>query len=233
MPTGKAGDPKIVVTANGPYIVYGAVPLDLQTIAPNDEGGSWTWVQGRVFDTKDVYALCRCGESATKPFCDGTHAKAGFDGTETADRSPFDDQVTTIAGERYDLLDAEPLCAFARFCDNGGGIWDLVGKSSDPAVDELVVHEETHCPSGRLVLRATSDGRSVEPELPPSIALVEDPQKDSSGPIWVRGGILVESQDGTPYQVRNRQTLCRCGRSANKPFCDGAHADVGFKDGLV
>jgi CDGSH-type Zn-finger protein len=232
MASEKPGDRKIVIAANGPYLVYGAVPLDVQAIAPNAEGGSWTWEAGRSFERKDVYALCRCGHSATKPFCDGTHAKIGFDGTETAARSPFDGQVTTIEGERYDLLDAEPLCAFARFCDNDGGIWDLVGKSADPAVAALVVHEEGHCPSGRLVLRGKGGGQEVEPEFAPSVVLVEDPAKDSSGPVWVRGGIPIESQDGTPYEVRNRQTLCRCGASSNKPFCDGAHVDVGFKDGL-
>jgi CDGSH-type Zn-finger protein len=39
----------------------------------------------------------------------------------------------------------------------------------------------------------------------------------------VRGGITIESADGVPYEVRNRVTLCRCGRSDNKPFCDASH----------
>ena len=64
-----------------------------------------------------------------------------------------------------------------------------------------------------------------------SISLVEDPQNKVSGPIALRGGILVESSDGTTYEVRNRQTLCRCGKSQNKPFCDGSHIDEGFNDG--
>jgi CDGSH-type Zn-finger protein len=57
-------------------------------------------------------------------------------------------------------------------------------------------------------------------------------QEKVQRPIWVRGGICIESADGTPYEVRNRVTLCRCGASANKPFCDGQHAAVGFEDGL-
>lgn len=44
------------------------------------------------------------------------------------------------------------------------------------------------------------------------------------GPIWVRGGIRVESADGNNYEIRNRVALCRCGKSSNKPFCNGAHA---------
>jgi CDGSH-type Zn-finger protein len=64
----------------------------------------------------------------------------------------------------------------------------------------------------------------VKGGLPLSEQLIEDTAKQVSGPIWVRGGIPVLSADGTTYEIRNRLTLCRCGRSANKPFCDGAHA---------
>ena len=219
--------------ANGPYIVTGDIPLDVQTIAPNAEGGSWTWTAGRSFAMKPTYALCRCGASASKPYCDGTHAAIAFDGTETADRAPFAQQSKTIAGPALDLDDAEALCAFARFCDNAGGIWSLVEQPPTPHNEQLLVHEESRCPSGRLVLRNKRTGAAVEPELPLSIALVEDPQKECSGPLWVRGGIRIASADGTAYEVRNRQTLCRCGVSANKPFCDGSHADVPFRDGIA
>ena len=82
------------------------------------------------------------------------------------------------------------------------------------------------------MLRDVRTNDAVEPELERSIAVVEDPAKNCSGPLWLRGGIPVFSADGTSYDVRNRQTLCRCGRSANKPFCDGTHADIDFRDGL-
>jgi len=48
----------------------------------------------------------------------------------------------------------------------------------------------------------------------------------------VRGGVAVIAADGYRYEVRNRVTLCRCGASSNKPFCDGTHAAIKFKDGL-
>ena len=64
-------------------------------------------------------------------------------------------------------------------------------------------------------------GLPIEPELEPSLGLIEDTEKKVSGPIWVRGGIPVVSAEGTTYEIRNRLTLCRCGRSANKSFCDG------------
>ena len=46
----------------------------------------------------------------------------------------------------------------------------------------------------------------------------------------VVGGAQLTAGDGTAYEVRNRMTLCRCGASANKPFCDGTHTEVGFAD---
>ena len=51
------------------------------------------------------------------------------------------------------------------------------------------------------------------------------------GPIYVSGGIRVESFDGRGYEIRNRQTLCRCGGSKNKPFCDCSHFYIKFQAG--
>ena len=64
-----------------------------------------------------------------------------------------------------------------------------------------------------------------EPSFDPGIAVSAD------GPIWVRGGVRDRRCRRPTYEVRNRVTLCRCGHSANKPFCDGSHKDVGFRDG--
>jgi CDGSH-type Zn-finger protein len=229
----EAQQPQIVIAPNGPYLVSGAVPLTLETIEPNAQDESWEWGAGRSLSVSERYALCRCGASQTKPFCDGTHARNGFDGTETASRAPFVEQAKTLAGPGMILEDAEALCAFARFCDVGDSIWQSIEHVDDPAVRELVIHEATHCPSGRLVVRDTATGAAHEPDLHPSIGLVEDPAKDCSGPLYVRGGIPVNSADGTPYEVRNRVALCRCGQSQNKPFCDGTHAQSGFVDGLA
>jgi CDGSH-type Zn-finger protein len=224
--------PRIKVTPNGPYQVEGAVPLARQIIEPNEDGESWTWRQGEPFDVPARYRLCRCGGSSAKPFCDGTHERNGFDGTETASRALYRDQAEVFRGPNLTLTDAEPLCAFARFCDARGQIWSLV-EQADPEAAELVRREARHCPSGRLVAwQRGQDGRdeALEPDLPPSIGVVEDPALGVSGPLWVRGGIPIESADGTMYEVRNRVTLCRCGASENKPFCDGSHAQIGFRD---
>ncbi|GEM_PF-1172707 len=66
----------------------------------------------------------------------------------------------------------------------------------------------------------------------PSIGLIEDPVEACSGPLWVRGGVRVISADGFQYEIRNRVTLCRCSASRNKPFCDGSHAAIKFKDDI-
>lgn len=207
--------------------------MTIETIVPNAEGFSWDWEKGRRFKTTSTYALCRCGHSKNKPFCDGSHQRVGFDGKETASRQPFVRQAEVLEGPTRLLLDAEGLCAFARFCDPGGKIWSLIEKTDDSAVQKLVEREAEHCPSGRLVVLNKLTGKADEPGLPPSIGVVEDPAMQCSGPLWVRGGIRIESPDGKPYEIRNRVTLCRCGASNNKPFCNGSHASIRFQDGIT
>lgn len=215
---------KIEITPNGPYIVSGSLPLSEQWIVTNAEGDSLDYREGKKFPEQPKYALCRCGHSDNKPFCDGTHAKAKFDGTETAGHEPYIKQAETLDGPTVALTDAESFCAFARFCDPKGRIWNLVKRTDDPEVRKIVEYEAAHCPAGRLVVWDKKTGKPIEPNFTPSIGLIEDTEKQVKGPIWVRGGIPVVSSDGKTYEVRNRVTLCRCGKSNNKPFCDGNHA---------
>jgi CDGSH-type Zn-finger protein len=228
-----AATTRITVTKNGPYLVAGSVPIALATIETDAKGESIVWGAGESFRVAAQVALCRCGGSAKKPFCDGTHARSGFDGTETASREPYMLQADVFDGPVMQLADAESLCAFARYCDPNGGIWNQVENSDDPETRANLIRQAGYCPSGRLVAIDKASGQAVEPDLPQSIGVVEDPTLGCSGPLWVRGGIEIVSSDGTAYEVRNRVTLCRCGRSANKPFCNGSHAaDPKFLDGL-
>jgi CDGSH-type Zn-finger protein len=221
---------KITVTPDGPYVVEGGIGLAHQHIVTNRRRESLGWREGETVSTPDTYRLCRCGRSAGKPFCDGTHARIRFDGTETASRAPVSQQAERIDGPEMILEDTESLCALARFCHPHGGIWDLVNRTNRPRSRELVEQEAADCPAGRLVARDRTTGRVLEPELEPSIGLVQDTAKHVSGPLWVRGRIPIIGSGGVPYEVRNRVTLCRCGASGNKPFCDGSHVSTRFKD---
>jgi len=224
-------DAKIMVTKDGPYLVSGGLPVDKQIIGIGKEDEPEQWIQGEKVSSGKTCSLCRCGESKNKPFCDGTHAKVKFNGKETASKKTHGRQAKVMDGPTLRLKDASKLCAAARFCHRGGGVWELTNRSDDHKARDLAIEEACQCPSGRLVECDKKTGKVFEKELRQSISLVEDPQNKVSGPIWLKGGVPVESSHGTVYEVRNRQTLCRCGKSQNKPFCDGSHIDEGFTDG--
>jgi CDGSH-type Zn-finger protein len=222
-------NPKIKLSENGPYLVSGNVPLKKEIIEIGEEGEPETWKEGEKYPLKENYALCRCGKSNNKPFCDGNHVK-GFDGKETASKKKHIEQSDSIEGPLLKLNDAESLCSSGRFCHRGGGTWGLV-KNDDKKLCKIAVESACNCPSGRLVICDKKTSKIIENKYDPSISLVEDPQAKVSGPIWVKGGILIQSGDGSDYEIRNRVTLCRCGQSENKPFCDGCHISAKFNDG--
>ena len=249
---------RIDVKTDGPYLVSGAVPLVRVRIVRNEENEAVDWEQTGTFPAQDVYALCRCGASNNKPFCDGTHARAGFEGTETARREPYKEGARQFDGGDVVLHDNQSFCIGAEFCDRLGSVWALARTTpessgvADPAeaaaltkkAHEIATDQACKCPSGRLVMHHVADGADgaesaegadliIEPDFPePSVALIEDPAYNASAAIWVRGGIPIFGADEQPYEIRNRVTLCRCGASFNKPFCNGAHYQAGFNDAL-
>jgi CDGSH-type Zn-finger protein len=216
---------KIRVTKNGPYIVSGSVPLIKKEIRNDKEGYCSTWHEVETYPLQERYSLCRCGHSKNKPFCDGTHAKIHFDGTETSEDIPYLDRADRINGPSLSLTDADGMCVHARFCMRAGGIWNLTRQSGIPEAREIAIKEAENCPSGRLVVWDNETGMAIEPGFEKSIVIIEYPPRKEHGPLWVRGGIPVESSEGHVYEIRNRVTLCRCGKSQNKPFCDGSHVE--------
>ena len=224
------GEKKIKVTKNGPYLVSGAIPLHREVMIAGATGDPVEWRHTRHYPDKESYSLCRCGQSKTTPYCDGTHAQIGFDGTETAGFKKYAEQTETTTGPELDLTDAEKFCALARFCHPSGDAWNLTEQSADPAAKAMAIREACDCPSGRLVAWNKKTGAAIEPQFPPTISVTEHPGGKISGPLWVKGGVPIESADGVEYEVRNRVTLCRCGQSSNKPFCNGNHVTAGFSE---
>jgi len=223
---------RIAITEDGPYLVSGGVPLVRLEIVTNEQGESVSWRETERLDVGERYQLCRCGHSQSKPFCDGTHAEIGFDGAERAGHESLLEQSVSIDGPDITVRDARKLCAEARFCDRGGGLWNLVEKCDDPEVRALVEEEAMLCPSGRYSVCKSGSDETLEFVFERSVGLVEDPAMGVSGPLFVRGGILIEGADDAAYEVRNRVTLCRCGESGNKPFCDGSHIKAAFHDNV-
>jgi CDGSH-type Zn-finger protein len=221
-------EPRIVVRRDGPYRIEGDVPVLRAAIVETDRGEPVAWDDGPTFERpeEDVYELCRCGRSSTKPFCDSTHEQIPFDGTETADRGPISARRETWEGEAdLVLYDDLSLCSKAGFCRTvSTGVWEMLDEAGDPVVREELIAMVGRCPSGRLAHAVRPDLEPVEERYDASIGV------EPNGPYRLRGNIAVVSEDGTPYEVRNRQALCRCGQSDNKPFCDGSHKIVGFRD---
>ena len=211
---------EIKVTENGPYLVQGAPPVR-RRIVRGEEGRPETWQTTARLEAGESYALCRCGRSANKPFCDGSHAGAGFDGAEAA----VADGREILGGIGITVSDDRSLCVHAGFCANRAThVWAMVEETGDSVVRTQLMAMVEHCPSGALAFSLEPGGPDVEPELPEQVAVVAD------GPLWVTGGARITRADGSSLTPRNRVTLCRCGASANKPLCDGSHRDVGFTD---
>jgi CDGSH-type Zn-finger protein len=205
---------RITIRADGPYDVSGGVPL--------------RGADGTLLDTGSSYALCRCGRSSTKPFCDDTHEAIAFDGTETANRGPVEDMRTPHAGRDITVLDARRICAHAAVCtDNLPEVFDVTrGRWIDPdaAPADRLADVVSRCPSGALAYALAGSTEAVEGELEPGIRCWR------SAAYVVTGGIEIVGADGRAYAPRPRATLCRCGATRNQPFCDGGHDDVDLGD---
>lgn len=210
---------KIKICKNGPYLVSD-VPLNEDIVEFDEENIPLKTKKGKIFSTEKEYLLCRCGHSKNKPFCDNSHLQINFEGTENPKaKQKYLEQAQTIKGPGLDMRDNVNLCVGAKFCHRAGGAWRLVEQSNDQKAKETLTEEACCCPSGRLVAVDKKTGKAIEPKLEKSIGIPKN------GPLYVKGGIPIESSEGFEYEVRNRMTLCCCGKSKNKPFCDGSHLD--------
>lgn len=206
-----AKKPTIEATLNGPYIVR-----DLNTLKNS---------RGELIKTKPVMALCRCGKSATKPFCNGTHAKIGFSSAKREGRVP--DRLDDYNGKAITIHDNRGVCSHAGYCtDNLPSVF-IMGKEPwiDPnsASADEIARIINMCPSGALSY-TEEEVLYKDHNREPAITLAKN------GPYRVVGGPeLSDVNDSTP-ESKEHYTPCRCGGSKNKPFCDGTHWYINFID---
>jgi len=219
---------RIVVLKDAAYLVEGNVPLVVKTQVVSEYGEPLTWQKtGEIVITRKKYILCRCGHSGKKPFCDASHRKAGFDGTESADADTFAERAVEIrGGTRITVMKDPALCMNSGFCGfYNAGLEDIVNATSDTRMRSLVIAMVERCPAGDLNYRLQPAGPDIEPDLPRQFAVttVITSAGPIAGPLWVTGNIPVERSDGVPFETRNRVTLCCCGLWGSKPLCDDTH----------
>ena len=218
---------KIVVEKDGPYVVYGDIPLVRKTQVVSEHGEPIAWKKGEVLETSEPYRLCRCGQSAIKPFCDDSHATCGFDGTESADAGLAAERQVIYAGGTQIVVKRDySLCIDSGFCGNRlTHIEKMVGDTDDIGVRSQVIAMIERCPSGSLTYAIQEGEPDIEPDLPQQIAVVTEITSDGpiAGPLGGTGKVPIERSDGQPLETRPRVTLCCCGLSSIKPLCDGAH----------
>lgn len=223
---------QIVIRKNGSYRVYGNVPLVEKTQVVSEFGEPLTWKkEGEIETEPDEYSLCRCGHSGDKPFCDGTHRKIGFDGTESAKTDGPSDLQFQFPGGTHLIVRKDPtLCMNSGYCGlRDADIAQFIANSGDTQARLLAIAMVERCPSGALTYTIEKSEADIEPDLPQQIAVTTEITSDGpiAGPLWVTGGIPIQRADGEPFETRNRVTLCNCGLSGNKPLCDGTHREIG------
>jgi CDGSH-type Zn-finger protein/truncated hemoglobin YjbI len=214
--------PGIQTLADGPYLVTNAESLKDYL--------------GRPLETIPEMALCRCGESARKPFCDGSHARVGFSGSKDPKRVP--DRRDTYVGEQITVFDNRGICAHSGFCTDR--IASVFHTESEPFVTpsggrlDEIIRAVRSCPSGALsyALGDLEARGQVDQNRGPSIEVSKD------GPYRITGGLPLTDGAGNPEpraegSSLEHYSLCRCGHSQNKPFCSGMHWYVEFRDPLA
>ncbi len=213
--------PAVMTAKNGPYLVTNV------TVLRTPLGGE--------LPAPPQLALCRCGASALKPFCDGTHATSGF--TDGKDPNRVPDQRDTYPGQQVTIFDNRGICQHSGLCSDR--VPTAFRTKAEPFVapsggrlDELV-RAVRDCPSGALSLafdgeeeRELADWHGIRER---AIEVTQD------GPYRVTGGIPVTDAAGADVpraagSSREHYALCRCGHSQNKPFCSGMHWYVDFRD---
>ncbi len=208
----EAGEPcAIRCGRNGPYLVSNVDKLKNS--------------QGEALPTRPEMALCRCGGSANKPFCDRTHARNGFASEKLAGRVA--DRRDEYVRPELTVYDNRGICQHSGFCtDRLASVFRVHGE---PFVDlsgadkDAIIAQVRQCPSGALSY-AIDGVEYRDQDREPTITVSKD------GPYRVTGGIELPDEPRAEGASTEHYALCRCGGSKNKPFCDGTHWYIKFHD---
>jgi CDGSH-type Zn-finger protein/truncated hemoglobin YjbI len=207
---------------DGPYLVTNAERLR-----------SWL---GEELATRPQMALCRCGESAVKPSCDGACARVGF--SDEKDPKRVEDRRETYPGVQLTVFDNRGICQHSGLCTNRlASVFHTEGTFVTPSggrMDEII-RAVRDCPSGALGYAIDDVEARQQADWDwtrePAIEVTRD------GPYRITGGLPLCDERGQAVQRAagsslEHYALCRCGHSQNKPFCSGMHWYVDFKDPL-
>lgn len=207
----KEENPKISPLKNGPLLVRGLKKFSNS--------------RGEVITAKPSFALCRCGASKTKPFCDGMHTSIGFTDGKSEDRIP--DKKESYKGRSITINDNRGICSHAGLCtDNLPSVFRM---GTEPWIDpdgtdiDEIKRVIKMCPSGAL---SYTESETETNEFFNNAEIIVS----KNGPFYVRGGIEIKDVDLGEGASKEHYTLCRCGKSKNKPRCDGEHWYASFKD---
>jgi CDGSH-type Zn-finger protein len=217
--------PKILTLPNGPYYLINEMEPKVVENLRNSNGESLSTIRG--------IALCRCGASKNKPFCDGTHGIIRFlnNDTEVTETGHIvKDKRKTYAGKKIIIHDNRKICSHAAECVNN--LPSVFKFDARPWIDpEAATLEESintirTCPSGALSYSIDGVEYKDQNERKPMVTVSKE------GPYIITGGVELigdnlQFGDGAS---KEHYTLCRCGASRNKPFCDGMHRVINFKD---
>ncbi|HPF89315.1 MAG: (4Fe-4S)-binding protein [Flavobacteriales bacterium] len=122
------------------------------------------------------------------------------------------------------------LCIHSRRCWTGLGEVFQPGQRPwirpEGASTERIVAQVKECPSGALSFRMNAEAAAVAGET----AHPTEVEVTANGPLLLKGSCSVAHPDGRKELRGTVTAFCRCGASANKPYCDGSHRRIGFND---
>lgn len=121
------------------------------------------------------------------------------------------------------------LCIHSEKCVNG--LPEVFNINSSPWINpknadsKAIIEQVSKCPSGALSIK--KEAIDEDDNLTEDVKVEITPTKN--GPYMVVGDFEIIDSDGNKIQTRKKTFLCRCGTSANKPFCDGSHNRIEFE----